>query len=648
MISLCVAFTALAATTLAAAPAAGDEVPAWLKQAAAATAPPYAKDVPGVTLHDEAVVSIGEDGRMTTLTTYAVRILTREGRGLASAAEVYNTDTGGKVRELRAWLIRPDGSVKKYGKESLVDKIMESYDLYTGTRQQLINGADDADVGFVFGYQAITEDRPLFQHEVWPFQGRLPTLISRYTLTLPAGWQASSVTFNAAQIEPVVNGSSYTWEARNLAPIEPEPASPSVSSLAPRVSVSYAPAGAKKIERWADVSRWYTELSDPQAAPDEAITVKARELTANAKTELEKIQAIGRYVQALQYVSIQVGIGGYRPHAATEVYKKQYGDCKDKANLMRAMLRSLSLQAHPVLIYSGDRTQVRQEWASPTQFNHCIIAVKVGDDTTAPSVIQHATLGRLLIFDATDENTPVGDLPDHEQGSFALIAAGGDGALVRMPVMAPEESRLEREIEVGLAPDGSIAASLRERSFGQSAVTERRAFKNLSRPDYVKIIERWIARDTTGAKFSKIEPVDNHAEGRFALDVEFAASRYAQSMMDRLLVFKPAVIARAGSVRLTEPTRKHPVVLEAEVFSEIVRFKLPEGFAVDEMPEAIRVASDFGSYAASYEIKEGQLVFTRKLVQNSATVPAERYKAVREFFGRIRASEESPIVLAKK
>jgi hypothetical protein len=315
---------------------------------------------------------------------------------------------------------------------------------------------------------------------------------------------------------------------------------------------------------------------------------------------------------------------------------------------MRAMLRSLSLQAHPVLIYSGDRTQVRQEWASPTQFNHCIIAVKVGDDTTAPSVIQHATLGRLLIFDATDENTPVGDLPDHEQGSFALIAAGGDGALVRMPVMAPEESRLEREIEVGLAPDGSIAASLRERSFGQSAVTERRAFKNLSRPDYVKIIERWIARDTTGAKFSKIEPVDNHAEGRFALDVEFAASRYAQSMMDRLLVFKPAVIARAGSVRLTEPTRKHPVVLEAEVFSEIVRFKLPEGFAVDEMPEAIRVASDFGSYAASYEIKEGQLVFTRKLVQNSATVPAERYKAVREFFGRIRASEESPIVLAKK
>ncbi len=100
----------------------------------------------------------------------------------------------------------------------------------------------------------------------------------------------------------------------------------------------------------------YTELSDPQSEPDDAIATKARELTANAKTELEKIQAIGRYVQNIQYISIQIGIGGYRPHAATEVFAKNYGDCKDKANLMRAMLRAVKVQAFPVLIFSGDRT----------------------------------------------------------------------------------------------------------------------------------------------------------------------------------------------------------------------------------------------------------------------------------------------------
>ena len=68
---------------------------------------------------------------------------------------------------------------------------------------------------------------------------------------------------------------------------------------------------------------------------------------------------------------------------------KAYGDCKDKANLMRAMLKTVGITAYPVFIYSGDATLVREEWPSPTQFNHCIIAMKVGDETQAPTVVQH-------------------------------------------------------------------------------------------------------------------------------------------------------------------------------------------------------------------------------------------------------------------
>ncbi|PYS89927.1 MAG: hypothetical protein DMF64_16155, partial [Acidobacteria bacterium] len=64
------------------------------------------------------------------------------------------------------------------------------------------------------------------------------------------------------------------------------------------------------------MSRWYTELSDPQAAADETVAAKARELTAGTKTELERIQAIARYVQSLQYISIQIGVGRFRPHSA--------------------------------------------------------------------------------------------------------------------------------------------------------------------------------------------------------------------------------------------------------------------------------------------------------------------------------------------
>ena len=99
---------------------------------------------------------------------------------------------------------------------------------------------------------------------------------------------------------------------------------------------------------------------------------------------------------------------------------------------MRAMLR-LRESIVSCQIFSGDPTYVREEWPSPQQFNHCIIAVKIGDETQAPTVVRHPGFGRLLIFDPTDDNTPVGDLPDHEQGSLALIIAGDAGALLRMP-----------------------------------------------------------------------------------------------------------------------------------------------------------------------------------------------------------------------
>lgn len=231
------------------------------------------------------------------------------------------------------------------------------------------------------------------------------------------------MTFNHAEVKPQVNGSNYVWELRNLAPIPPEPMSPSVRNLAPRIAVNYAPQNdSQAVNRafadWTAVSRWGSNLHDPQVIVDDAIAAKARELTANSKTELEKIRAIGTYVQNLQYISIDIGVGygnGMIPRSSTMVLGRGYGDCKDKANLMRALLKALKIEAYPIAIYSGDPTYVREEWTSPGQFNHCIIAIKVSDETVVPTILNHEKLGRLLIFDATDPYTPVGDLPDYEQ-----------------------------------------------------------------------------------------------------------------------------------------------------------------------------------------------------------------------------------------
>jgi hypothetical protein len=636
--------------------AGGDDAPPWVQQAAAQKAPAYDKKVPAVVLLREQNVTVGEDGRTVTTTTAVVRILAREGREEAVAHEGYVTDTG-KVREMRAWLVRPTGDVKKFGKDETMDVAADPHDVYNELRMKIIDASEIAGAGDLFAFQTVSEDRSVFTQLDFNFQDNLPTLQARFSLTLPTGWRATSVVFNSAKLDPQVSGSTYAWELRNLPFIEAEPASPRWSNLVPRLAVSYFPAAGagvgalRTFENWGDVARWMSELEDPQATINDDLAAKARQLTANAQTELEKIQAIGRYVQNLQYIAIQTGIGrggGYRPHLATEVFAKSYGDCKDKANLMRAMLRAVKIDSYLVSIYSGDPTYVHEEWASPQQFNHCIIAVRVSNETKAASIVEHPTLGRFLIFDATDENTPVGDLPDHEQGSLALIDHKDSTALLRMPVTPPEANRLERLTEAQLDADGAITVNLRDRAAGHSAVQVRRMFRGLSRPDFVKVIEGWLTAGATGAKLTKIEPADNQADSSFALNVEFSVAAYGQLMQNRLLVFKPAIVSRLDALSLTEPSRQHPVILHSRAYNETVRVKLPAGFDVDELPDPVKLETAFGNYASTYEVKDGQLIFTRTLVQQDAVIPVEQYSAVRSFFERIRAAEAAPVVLARK
>jgi hypothetical protein len=315
---------------------------------------------------------------------------------------------------------------------------------------------------------------------------------------------------------------------------------------------------------------------------------------------------------------------------------------------MRAMLKVLDITAFPVSIYSGDPEYVRAEWPSPQQFNHCIVAVKVSDSTQAATIIKHPSLGRLLIFDPTAEATPVGDLPFYLQGSLALVDSKESDSLTKMPMTPPEANQLERQIDASLDERGWLTASIQEKAQGQFAAGYRQEFRGESHVTCVKQIEGWITSAATAARVARVEPHDDRTSGQFDLAVDFAAPAYAQLMQGKLLVFKPTIVSRRETLSLTDAKRKHPIVLRSTAYSETTRIKLPEGFAVDEVPDALKLDTNFGSYTTTYEVKENQLIFTRKLVQKAITVPAEQYGSVRGFFEKIRAAEQAPVVLAKK
>ncbi|MBK8465522.1 MAG: DUF3857 domain-containing protein [Chloracidobacterium sp.] len=648
-------FSSLAVFLAFAATVRADDAPTWLKQAAAATVPAYEKAVPAVVLHDEEQVTLNGDGKLVTIDNYAIKLLTREGKEYAMATAFYWVSSG-KVRDINAWIIRPDGTVKSYDKKAMYDRIADPDDVYDEGRIKRIDASGDVDIGYVFGYTTVSENTPLFYQDQWRFQNRLPTLLSRYSLNLPAGWTAKSLTFNSSEIKPQVNGSSYSWELRNLGWIPFEPLGPDVDSLTPRISVNYSPENKSQSTRpafanWTDVSVWGTALHDPQVIVDDNIAAKARELTENATTEFEKIRLIANYVQNLQYISIDIGVGygnGYKPRPSSLVLGRGYGDCKDKANLMRALLRVLKIDAYPIAIYSGDPTYVREQFASPRQFNHCIIAVKVSDATKAASVIEHEKLGRLLIFDATDPYTAVGDLPGDEQGSLAVIMAGDKGGLIRMPVTPPETDQTQRNIEVTLSGLGEIKGSIREKNRGQDATYIRVMSRLYSASDFQKMVESWLTRGATGAVLEDLKTKDEMSLSAFDLDINFSVARYAQLMRGNMLVFKPVIVGRRKETHLTENKRVTPVELDSTAMNETTTFVLPDGFLVDEMPPATNFEASFGKYKSSCEVKADRLVCTRILSLNRTILPVEKYSTAKEFFSKVRDAEQVPVVLIKK
>jgi hypothetical protein len=635
--------------------AAADEAPPWLRQAAALTAPKYDAKVKAVVLHDESRVDVEEGGKIVTTTYYALRILTKEGRSNAVAGVAYETGAA-KVKELRAWIVRPSGEVKKFGKERVVDRALNEEYLYDESRMQDIDATKDVDPGDVFGYEWVREDKSIIAQWQWFFQDMHPAMLSRFTINVPTGWRAAGVTFNHAKVEPVVSGNSYSWQLQDMAPVEREPSSPQLHSIVPWLAVSLIPAAGartglgKSFENWQDVARWQAELADPQAVASPELTAKTQSLIANAKSDLEKMQALGRYVQSVKYVAIETGLGrggGVIPHPAAQVFAKSYGDCKDKANLMRTMLKLAGIESYLLAISATDPTVVREEWASPQQFNHMIVAISLKEDLKMGAVSWYPNVGRLLIFDPTSEHTPMGMIPEDEEGSWAMLISSDKGGLLRMPSSAPEANRLERRVDLTLEADGSISGKVQESAIGHPATMYRSAHGYLEKTEFHKLMEMWISETGSGASLKSLDVAESDNDG-MKLEAGFATPRYAKLIQGVLLVVKPSVLPPRERVHLGETTRKYPVVVRAESFDETMRMKLPAGFEVDELPHPLTTKTDFGSFSASCEVKDGYLTYHRSYTVKAGVIPVDRYKEARTFFGVAYGAGDQPVVLAKK
>lgn len=613
--------------------------------------PAYTGRVPAAVLFNEQKVTVDSLGMMDIISRHAVKILTHEGKGEANVVESYEKG-GRQIKELRAWLIAPGGFVKTFDKGSVEDLGAYSDDLYNDFRLRRIK-ADNPEIGSVFVYESKIEEKATEAQDRFAFQDNLPSLESRYTITVPAGWTISGNVLNHEPVQPIIDGNSATWVLKGLPFREREDFAPRLYGTAALLAVDFQPpagvADPPSFKTWSDVSQWHTGIAEQQADLDADMEAKVRELTAGSSSEYDKIRAIGRFVQNIRYVEIAMDLsrnGGVRPHLASQVFAKRYGDCKDKANLMRALLKTAGIQSYLVAIYSGDRTFVKKEWPSPSQFNHMILAVQISDQTKAPTVMD-SPAGRVLLFDPTDDKTPMGDLPWYEQVSYALLCDGAHGGLVQMPILPPESNLLSQTVDASLDAQGGLNGSVATESTGQAARRERGLYENGSPERYKSAMERYLTYYVKGASVSKVDARDLFDQGRFSDTLNFASDHYGQLMQNQMLVFNAGVVEPAAIQFPSVKERLEPLILNGKVYHKHVTINLPSGFGLDEMPSPVATEAPFAKFSVTYSQNPGQLIMDEELRTETVTLPATDYTTVKKFFDDVFGADGRSVVLVK-
>ena len=628
-------------------------VPDWLRTAARTPLPAYPGDTKAVILLDEQTITVSNSGEISTLCRRACKILRPEGRALATFSVYHDTET--RLTFLKAWSITAAGLEYEIKEKDAVETSPFSFALYEDTRLKLLR-IPGADIGSVIGYEFEQKHRPYVFQDTWWFQGLTPVLTARLSLSLPGNWEVETSWLNYLPREPRRTGDNrWVWELENVPGIEEEPAMPDWRALAGRMGVTYfardAESRGKSRSSWQEVGRWYGELAAPRRQSSPAIRKKLAELTTGAADMFAKIRAAAEFVQRdIRYVAIEIGIGGYQPHAAADVLLNRYGDCKDKATLLGAMLHEIGVPACDVIVHSN-RGAVAREFVSKTSFNHVITAIRLPAEITPPALFatqNHQQLGTLLFFDPTDTITPFGYLPPNEQGGWGLLVTGDGGELVELPLSPPAANRRTLTAKFALSPEGTLSGEVRELRSGSLAAERRAQFLSLQTRDRSKLLESFLSRFVpshrlSGYDIGQLEAPSDTLDLRYS----FVADNFGQIAGD-LLLFRPCILGGKGADLLEDKERKYPLefgstALETDEY-EIV---LPPGYAVDEVPPHIRLENPFADYSSSIEVSDKLLRYSRTSRIKVVRVPAELMADLRKFYQQVATDERSSAVLKR-
>lgn len=570
-----------------------------------------------------------------------ITVLNSKGLSNIDAIEYYDKST--KIKSIEAVIYDSFGNeLKKIKRKDFIDQsVADGFSVYNDDRKLFLDYTP-IQYPFTVVYTCeIETSNTAFIPKWFPLDDyyesvQESSITVKYSSDL--GFKYKERNFNNFNIKRNEYPNSINFHTENLKAIKYEDYSPAFNKINPSVLFglnSFFLSGIEgKADSWEEFGKWRYKslLSD-----NEEVSIETREaikkMVENIDSPIEKAKKIYEYVQnKTRYVSIQVGIGGWKPMLATDVDRLGYGDCKALTNYTRVLLKSVGVESFYTVVYGDRRIENFEQDFVSMQGNHIILAIPENNKYT--------------YLECTSQTSPFGFNGDFTDDRYALIVKPDGGEIVKTTEYSEKNNIKKINGFISISDNGAISGKITITSNGlkynNEVIKER-----LNRDDLIAIYNNDFPT-INNLQIKEVNFSNNKDKLEFIETVDFNAVSYAQSSNNKLIF---AINATNNSVNVPKKfkTREFPFEIQRGYTDEdVVEVILPSGYAIEAMPNGVELDSEFGSYKIDFKIVDGsKIMCTRKYIIKKGHYKSEKYEAFRKFMETIARSDNSKIVLTK-
>lgn len=570
-----------------------------------------------------------------------VTVLNKEGDDDIDAVVHYDNNV--KIKELEVVVYNQLGMViKKIKKNDFKDvSAVDGGTLYSDSRVKYLEYTPISYPYTVeFIYTSNTSNTAFIQ-PFFPVRGYfLSVENSSYTLTFPSeiSMRTKEINLEGLELTKEALSNKISYSLKNIEAMKPEEYSPSIVDMIPKILVSASKFHLEgvygQVENWNDFGKWvYNDLLKDTNDLSAETVFFIQNLVKDEKNNIDKAKKIYQYVQdKSRYISVQVGIGGWKPFNASEVHRLSYGDCKGLTNYTMSLLKAVNIESNYTVLYAGDNQRSIDSDFASIQGNHAILSIPTDE-------------GRLWL-ECTNQKAPFGFIGNFTDDRDVLVVTPEGGEIHRTKKYTTQENTQHLKGAYTVTKDGDINVKVNLDSKGiqydQKYEYETQTKRDLD--TYYK--KRW--NYVNGININNMQITNDKETISYIEDINFMAANYSNKAGDRMLVTLNA-LNRLIQIPDRYRDRKFPLQIKRG-FKDVdeVEITLPLEYKIEALPTNVSIENKFGSYQVEIERKdEHTLLYKRQFVVNDGQFPKEDYGAFREFNIEVSKQDNAKVVLIK-